>query len=403
MLRAAIDCLSEALPDARFVLLSVYPDDDARENPDPALEIVRFTPKHMVFAAFPLALLFGAARRFDLARSIQLPLPSLREVHDADLVIDLSGISFVDGRGYSILLYNIILALLPGLVGTPVMKYAQAIGPFKNPLNRWSARLCLPKVSRIAARGRITLQHLRELGLPHDLVTQCTDAAFAMRIGPDAERAAQHWLSHPAFTRPVVAVSASSVVHEYCQQRGVTYTSLMAGFIDHLTRERGYGVLLLPHSTRLGKRSHKNNDLPVCDRIKSHLGDNPWVVYPNLAEHADTLRVLIGRCRFLVASRFHAMISGLAMGVPSLLIGWSHKYVEVLEEFELQDFAIDFSEASLDRLKREFARLEAEESGVRDKIAKHLPRVVEASVRNARLALDLLGHPQPEGQQQPTP
>ena len=86
----------------------------------------------------------------------------------------------------------------------------------------------------------------------------------------------------------------------------------------------------------------------------------------------------------LVASRFHAMVSGLAAGVPTMLVGWSHKYAEVLDYADLTD----------GNLRRLFERLEREENQVRRQLQKHLPTVVESSLKNARLAAGLLtAHP----------
>jgi polysaccharide pyruvyl transferase WcaK-like protein len=312
----------------------------------------------------------------------------------ADLVVDLSGISFVDGRGYGILAYNVLLVLMPSLLGTPVLKFSQALGPFNNPLNRAAAKLTLPLVTRIAPRGAITARFLRELGIDEDKLELCADSAFAMQVSDESRTAAAPYLEHPAFERDVVSLSISSVVYEYCREEGIDYPGIMADLTRYLLDE-GYGVILVPHSTRPGKTSLKNNDLPVCDEIMSRLSSSTAssteaVCYPKEAMHADTLRVLIGACRFMVASRFHAMISSLAMGVPSLLVGWSHKYAEVLAMFDLEDLAMDYSVLNADGLRKAFDRLVADEDRIRDKIREHLPQVVDSSRNNARMAVRIL-------------
>jgi colanic acid/amylovoran biosynthesis protein len=388
MLRAALAGIAELVDDAQFTLLSLFPEDDGRENDLTALSIVPFSPRSILTAALPAAAAYATARR--LGRRPRVSLASLRAIAEADLVVDLSGISFVDGRGADILAYNVALILIPWLLGTPSVKFAQAMGPFRHPANRRCAKLCLPLVSRIGARGRITRGHLEQLGIDPSRIVDVADAAFAMQIQPAAHEAAARWLQHSAFEGDVVALSPSVVVDDYCRQRGVDYPRLVADFIRSLIDERELGVILLAHSARPGHTARKNNDLLVCREIKQHLGDEPRCLFPDQALHADALRVLIGRCRYLVASRFHAMVSGLAMGVPSLLVGWSHKYLEVLEQFELQDYALDYSNFGLDELRKQFVRLVDNEQLIRHKIAEHLPSVLEASRRNARLAADLL-------------
>jgi len=387
MLRAALQRIPEFEPDARFTLLSLYPQDDMAENDDPDLRIVPFSPLHLVLVAFPLAILAGTLARMHLPYRFLLRTRSLQAIDNADLMIDLSGISFVDGRG-AILLYNVLLVLLPVALRTPLMKYAQALGPFHKRLNRFCARWLLPKVATIAARGRVTRSFLDELKLPPDAVELCTDAAIAMQVGPHAHQAIEPMLQEPLFQRPVVGVSASSVVHKLCLKRGLDYPEMMATFIRFLM-EKGYNVCLLAHSARPGRTSAKNNDLPVCRQIATAVS-RPECVFPDQALSAEALRALIGECRFLVAARFHAMISGLAVGVPTMQVGWSHKYAEVLEIFELEEYALDYAKLSEHGLREMFEHLERDEQQVRERISRHLPAAKEASLKNARLAAALL-------------
>jgi colanic acid/amylovoran biosynthesis protein len=211
-----------------------------------------------------------------------------------------------------------------------------------------------------------------------------------MHVGAEAERRAADLSRHPAFERPVVAVAPSSVVHARFAERDHDYAGLMSEFIDWLVAERGMGVLLLPHSTRPWTAAPKDNDLPLCREVHGRLRHPDLCCFPEGAHHADTLRALLGHCRFLVASRFHAMISGLAVGVPSLLIGWSHKYLEVLESFGLESFALDFADVDFERLSLRFAEMQAREDEIRANIQAHLPDVLRSSLDNARLAVELL-------------
>jgi len=156
MLRAAIQHIPEHAGPVRFTLLSLYPEDDRIENREPGLEIVSCTPLHLVACVFPLTCLGSLFKRLGLPFRFLMVSPAVRALMEADLVVDLSGISFVDGRGPGILLYNVLVVLLPWMWGIPIVKYSQALGPFRKPFNRFFARWMLPKAAHIAARGRIT-------------------------------------------------------------------------------------------------------------------------------------------------------------------------------------------------------------------------------------------------------
>jgi len=58
---------------------------------------------------------------------------------------------------------------------------------------------------------------------------------------------------------------------------------------------------------------------------------------------AGELRHLVAHSSVLVTSRFHAMISGLATSTPTVVVGWSHKYKEVLDDFGLSALGLDSS------------------------------------------------------------
>ncbi len=59
-----------------------------------------------------------------------------RALAESDVLLDIGGITFSDGRE-KYLPFNILSIWPAMLLGVPVVKLAQAVGPFKNPLNRF--------------------------------------------------------------------------------------------------------------------------------------------------------------------------------------------------------------------------------------------------------------------------
>jgi colanic acid/amylovoran biosynthesis protein len=76
------------------------------------------------------------------------------------------------------------------------------------------------------------------------------------------------------------------------------------------------------------------------------------------------------------------MISGLAMGVPVVVLGWSHKYREVLREFGLEHLAFDFGSAGEAGVSRAVESVLGQADEIRAVIAEVLPRVVESAGKN---------------------
>ena len=78
------------------------------------------------------------------------------------------------------------------------------------------------------------------------------------------------------------------------------------------------------------------------------------------------------------------MIGALEKCTPVLLIGWSHKYKEVLDMFGLGEYAVDFSALDLDQLKIKFMGFMQDSRNIRRKISENLPAVLESSRDNIR-------------------
>ncbi len=60
------------------------------------------------------------------------------------------------------------------------------------------------------------------------------------------------------------------------------------------------------------------------------LGRDPAIV---MHHNPLIIKAVIGDSRFLIGSRYHALVSGLSQGVPSLGTGWNHKYPTLFGDF----------------------------------------------------------------------
>lgn len=406
MLQAVIDQLPGRLGPCEFAVLSTYPDDDRREPPhlDAAaaddgsrLRIVASTPM-LLLVMFPLAVLAWILGRLHLPRRLACRTPALRALLDADVVVDVSGISFVDTRGLPTLGYNVLITGLPLLLGRPVVKCAQAMGPFDSTLNRVAARRVLGRCAAVCPRGDRTEEHVRQLGLEaRTKLVPAADLAFLMEVRPDDRERADALIE--ALAGPdaddLVGVMPSSVVQRYCEREGIDYPGLVAGLIEQTIERTGARVLLVPHSARAAGpdgqvKAGRMNDIPTCHAVHALVRQQERCLLVDESLPPTVLRAVIDRCQVLATSRFHAMISALATTTPVLVVGWSHKYAEVLREFKLEDWVVDFAEADAGALADRVDELRRTATDVRRKIVEALPAVRERAVRNLDAIEDVL-------------
>lgn len=371
MLESSIQHLTERDPSVRLVLLSMYPAEDAELNTHASLRVLNASPIRLGVAINGGAVLYRILPF--LRGAIGRAVPEVEAIGSADVMLDQGGITFVDGRE-KFLIYNVASILPAVILGTPVVKCAQAMGPFKSRVNRVLAKALLPRMAAIVSRGDITHELATGLGLKN--VERGADLAFTLDVQPEDVAAAEAAVDVSFFDGgDVVGVSPSAVLRKKTEAKGGDYVAEIRRMVDYLTEDQGKKVFLVPHSVRLHTESSHNNDLPLCREVYAGLAAPDRVLLPDTELTSQELRYLIGRCNVFVASRFHAMVSSLAMGVPTLVIGWSHKYREVLDMFGLAEWAMGHEDANDSAFREKFERLVAEQDDVRARLSEALPRV----------------------------
>jgi len=292
-------------------------------------EILDLTPLRLALIEFPLAVLAAGLRIMRVPTRFRVFTKVGRRLVDADLAVDLAGISFVDSRGIANLIYNTLMSSLPLLHRTPTVKAAQAIGPCRKPLTRLLASLVLKRMRWIGARGNVTLLHLQEVGLNNS--EQVADLAFSMTENPSLSAEVNDLLPDGDF----ILVMPSIVVEQMYGEHPSRYLDAMARMISELANSTNTPVVLVAHSYEPSLRRHRMNDRPTLLDLSRRLSSSELVTVIDNELSAGQLRSLIALSDFLVTSRFHAMISALATATPVFVIGWSHKYREVLGDFGL--------------------------------------------------------------------
>jgi colanic acid/amylovoran biosynthesis protein len=389
MVVTTIGRVRERDPDASFVLLSYFPDRDRELLTDPRITVVDARPRPTAVTWFG-ALLSRIVGLVGLRLSnAMLPSP-VRELRRCRVLFDVSGISFHDGR-LTVVAYNLLCIWPALLLRVPVIRLSQAMGPFRHPLNRMPARWVTRRSLHTFARGRLTAEFMAGLGVPSDSWSVAPDVAFAYepRFSLTKENEQQVTDLGERLTGlrssgiDVVGLVPSSLVNQKMTKEGQDYVGLLVTLVRDL-QQRGVHVLVMPNATRAGVDVPRNNDISVInqlrDRVSSEVRIDPTgITYVDYDLNTASIRSLTDQCELLITSRFHAMVAALALGVPPLVMGWSHKYEEVLEMFGCEGDAVDFSEAE-ERLPQMVEQLLAERDSTRERILKALPEVTTAAV-----------------------
>ena len=366
MIATCVGYIRQVWPTAHVYVFSYSPRRDRQIVSVPNVIVADARPLALVLRLMPFSMLCYLAARVGLKipdRCLPREVAALRHCR---LLLDVFGISFADGRA-KFLPFNVLSVVPAMLLRVPVVKLSQALGPFRNPVNRILARVTLKRCAHIFARGSITASYLKGLPLRPEQFSVAGDLAFMYRdadsLSREGESEVAALLDQLTEARVggsrVIGISPSSVVYLKARRYRFDYIALLASLIQRALAD-GDHVVVLPNATRQGSNSLRNNDLPVIELLRSYCStrllaaDFRRIHWFQSDVNTHGIRAIIAGTDILVTSRFHAMVAALAVSTPPLVIGWSHKYDEVLLSFGSAAASFDIGALDVESMLRRF-------------------------------------------------
>jgi polysaccharide pyruvyl transferase WcaK-like protein len=379
MLLGLRDAFATARVDARFEVFSYYPERDRCVAEDfDNLSVHPGHPKDIFFRLLPALLLPHFARRC-LPRRWQTAVDALDQ---CDAVLLMGGTTFADSMLYKVP-WN-VLAALPGYWRRkPTVFLSQTLGPCRNWFNRTAARWTLRRAVEVHGRGRRSAACARNLG-----ISWCNyqpDLSFSMKVpeflqlADRIEALDQVRQAMRETGRQAVGVAPNTIVLQKARRAGRDYIQFLTTVVRSI-HQLGYLPIIIPHSYAAEDRTLHNNDRALCRELLTQIPNDVSCHYVDHDLTAPQLRSLIGELELLVASRFHSMISALAMGVPPLTFGWGHhKYREVLAEFDAGGLYVAYDQLDEWAVRSQLQHALDNRNELSDRIRLHLADVTRQS------------------------
>ncbi|MEJ2619461.1 MAG: polysaccharide pyruvyl transferase family protein [Candidatus Thiodiazotropha sp.] len=399
MLTTTIGEIRQRYPDCHFNVYSYYPTKDRALVSDRNISIYSATPLSIVTLLFPFSILYGICKFPLLNKLLKLFPSAIKALDTSDLLLDLAGVAFIDGRE-KFLPYNVLTLAPAFILKTPVIKLSQALGPFDNRFNRMLAVPTLKRCQQIFARGQGTHQNLKSIGLHNLFPTPVSDVAFLHQAkysltDENLDKVSQLSEKLRNETKRVIGICPSSVLAAKLHDGNSHYIESLIELCNNLISQ-GFTILLFPNATRADQEVKlRNNDLPVIKLIHDRLiADNlqsQSVIYSvSFDINTNGIKQLMQSCKIVLVSRFHAMIAALSSQQPVIVIGWSHKYQEVMETFELGESVYDFSQIEMDKLISAInLNINAYDAIVRN-LKKHKQTILESSSQQFQYLFNII-------------
>ncbi|WP_169930378.1 polysaccharide pyruvyl transferase family protein [Pseudidiomarina aestuarii] len=309
MLFAIIDQFRQRGVDARFV---VEPNGPYQRRADFGLwQKTRYIRKQLNLVA-PMSWLPSRIRTmFGLINESEI-----------DLVLDASGFSYGDQWNPAVARDRISSTVVAfNKRNVPVVLLPQALGPFTKPKTRKTFAHIAKHADLVFPRDDHSFQFTQAL-LTHTEqkhIKRCPDFTNLIKGMPaEAFDAEQH---------QICFIPNSKMVEK--RDDGDNYITFMVKAIEAALQQNAKPFILIHEA---------DADRKLTAQIQAQLSQQIPVLDP---QHALKIKWIIGQSKVVVSSRYHGLVSALSQGVPVIATGWSHKYQELLSDYNCQNQLFD--------------------------------------------------------------
>jgi len=243
---------------------------------------------------------------------------------DVTLIFDASGFAYSDQWGpyASEALLERVQQASARNVKTILLP--QALGPFTDKQVREPAAKALQECSLVYARDKQSLAHLHELAGERDTFKLAPDFTSLLAPLQDTRASEHRWDAAVVPNQRMVDKTGI----------GNLYTAELVRLLKHLCGKHRRVAIIL----------HSRDDRALVEHLKDQAGPQAATI-----TESDPLRLkgILRQCGLVIGSRFHALQSALCQGVPTIGIGWSHKYQEMFADYHCGHYLIPADEAGI--------------------------------------------------------
>lgn len=294
-------------------------------------------------------------------------------LREADAIFDASGYTL--GSGWSMAAGGLLLQTIEiaKRYGKPIILMPQSFGPFDWDEEGSDAflervREDLAYCTKIYARETEGYECLKALGLSD--VELSTDLVIREKLFPSAS---EIYASGKAkeITYPSPG-SVGFIINENVFRIGDpdAVLNLYAKTLDKLL-DSGEKVCVLTTSTA---------DMALVEDVLSRTANRDQVEIIRGEYSSPELISLIGKFKYVVASRYHSVVFAYRSGVPAIILGWASKYADLAAHFDQQDYLFDVREPGVDAILGKIERMSANHESESRRIKECLEKLQTTSV-----------------------
>jgi colanic acid/amylovoran biosynthesis protein len=247
----------------------------------------------------------------------------IKVLRKSDIIIDSSGISYYGppaGKQRGVLLGNRLrYFVLSKIFRRSFLAWTQSYGPFSTKAIAFAAKADLSRQPVVFCRGDDSLEEVKRI-LPEQKCMSFPDVALSLAYEKPAET-----------DRPFISVSPSSVIYTKIGEKHIENVLK----ITEYALNKGYEVMLVPHTVRPGNGNPKLCDLSLARLIKERT-DDPRVTLMDEDLPPSAIKSVVAASHIHIGARYHSIVAALSSGVPAISLSWHYKYVDLMRNYGME-------------------------------------------------------------------
>lgn len=337
----------------------------ANENDIPIVTRYYNPPSLRSFHKF----LFGDQNCLSLAQLIKY-------IYQFDIIIDAYGICFcdkLDNRDMGVIKTRLavfrkftVSIIAKRILHKKVIKNIASFGPIKHSFNRNSSEYMSSKVFDVIAAREMESKNWMSCVTKKDIFLS-PDVANIVKV-------------EKCNVESKVIISISHMIKKQWKSEE-DYIECMSACCLLIIKKYKYKVLLLPNECN----PNYYNDLDVAKEIAQMVSNENLIIIPANKMSCIEIKKEIATSRIMIGSRYHSCVAALSSGVPTIVIGWHNKYLELMKIYGQESWIIKEDECNHFKLFDLFERIDCSYEIVKNEIKNRYieveRRIIETGYR----------------------
>lgn len=291
---------------------------------------------------------------------------TLQAYFDADLVMACGGgYLFASATAGSWFLILWLIAAFGAMLGKKTVLLPQSIGPLEAPWQRRVVGWLVQRSALTLVREQTSRQLLQAMGVEKNVQVH-PDIAFDFNPTIHLTDKTSDCFSGASFHVGMTLLNWVAQGNRSFEQNSYERAALR----------------LIEHVGSLGGRVHlfaqvrgpffADDDRVVAQRILEQSNPQHVIWHSDIVD-SESLFAAYGHMDFFVATRLHSAIFAMNQSVPTLVVGYLHKSVGVLQELNLEHWCVPIEQTNAQNIIERFEELHRQKAALQSQLRNQIP------------------------------